>query len=115
MSREQKVMRALDDQVDVRRSDIIAALVMTVQQQAVYCTCNTATDSYSITLPNVTEAAGKIFSFYCTLAANSKAVTLQDNDESIDWDGDYTIDTTADAILLYSDGMRWCVLENKIA
>jgi len=95
-------------------SEITEATTLTLDQTVVHATANTATDSYSITLPSVIEAAGLFFSISGTIA-NGKAITLVDQDDSYDWNGDYTIDTDVDGILLYSDGRTWWVPENRIA
>ena len=73
----------------------------------------TVAASFALTLPNVALAAGKHFSIHL-VSANSKAVTLQDQNESVDWT-DKTLDADADGILLYSDGRKWWVVTNDIA
>lgn len=69
--------------------------------------------SFAVTLPNVAEAAGRFFSLH-VVDANSEAVTLQDQDESVDW-SNLTIDADADGVLLYSDGRKWWIVTNDIA
>lgn len=73
----------------------------------------TVATSFALTLPNVALAAGKFFSIHL-VDANSKAVTLQDQNESVDW-ADKTLDADADGICLYSDGRKWWVVTNDIA
>lgn len=93
---------------------VVAAVTLGLNNRFVRCTANTATNNYSITLPPVAEAVGIKISIHATLIANSKAVTVQDQDDSQDW-SDLTIDVTADGVLLFSDGMKWWHLANDIA
>lgn len=93
---------------------VVAAVTLNLYNRFVRCTANTATDNYSITLPPVAEAVGIIISIHATSIANSKAVTVQDQDDSQDW-SDLTIDVTADGVLLFSDGLKWWQLTNDIA
>lgn len=74
-----------------------------------------AAASLTLTLPEVGEAAGKFYSLICTSRTTTGTCAVQDQDESYDWNGDYTIDVTADRLLLYSDGMSWWAVENMIA
>jgi len=69
--------------------------------------------TFTLTLPKVDEAMGLMFSIQCYLCAS--AVTLQDNDESFDFGGDYTLDATNDNITLYSNGMKWIEVHEDIA
>lgn len=90
-----------------------------VENQVVRCTANTASDDYTIYLPPVDQAQGRIYAIHCTIA-NSKTVTILDSPtarSSDDWDGStgYACDADNDGILLYSDGLTWWVLENRIA
>ena len=96
-----------------RQLNVSAATSITVGTSLVHATANTATDSYSLTLPNVSEAAGMLINFRATIA-NSKVVTVQDNDESLEW-SDLTLDTDEDYTLLYSDGERWHTLVDGVA
>jgi len=93
--------------------DLSAATTLTVSAARVHVTGNTASDDWSLTLPPVAEAAGRFLSIYATIA-NSKTVTVQDQDDSVGWT-DLTLDTDDDHALLYSDGLRWCVILNGIA
>jgi len=93
--------------------DLSEATTLTVSAARVHGTVNTANDSWSLTLPPVAEAAGRLLSIYATVA-NSKVLTVQDQDDSVGW-SDLTLDTDDDHVLLYSDGLRWCVILNGIA
>ena len=67
-------------------------------------------DSVVLTLPNVGEAAGKMFTITVgevTGGANNSA-TIKDNGESMNWsDIESTDDTAGQLAVLYSDGMSW--------
>lgn len=93
---------------------VTAAKTLALDERVVRATANTATDNYSITLPPVAQAAGLFFAVHATIA-DSKVITLQDQDDSDDWDGDYTLDADNDGILLFSDGIRWWDISNQIA
>lgn len=71
----------------------------------------------TLTLPPVGEAIGKVFSVHTpTAGTDTQAVTLEDHyNDSVDWNGDFTLDADDDRILLYSDGRAWHVLNNQIA
>lgn len=60
----------------------------------------------TITLPPVTEAAGKLYSIICITYVN--AVTIADNDDSYSWADEATsIAAAGDGALYYSDGFSW--------
>jgi len=92
---------------------VTAAKTLRVDERFIHATANTATDSYAITLPGVAAAKGNQFSITVTIA-NSKVVTVQDQNDSEDWT-DLTLDADEDAVVLYSTGIRWTILENAIA
>jgi len=78
------------------------------------------TNSYATTLvlPPVSEAAGLTFDISVTSA--TAAVTLTDFggasfNDSINWEGDYTLDAAEDRICLRSNGREWIVIDNQIA
>ena len=89
-----------------------AAATLKLHEQLVFCTANTATDDYTLTLPPVSQAAGLSFYIYATIA-NAKAVTVQDNNDDAGMD-DIALDTDADDVLLYSTGKQWIQLYNGI-
>lgn len=66
------------------------------------------TDALTLTLPNVGEAAGKMFTITAPNGATN-TVTVQDNDESMNW-SDLSMDANNDQVVLYSDGLSWMVL-----
>ncbi len=68
--------------------------------------------TFTITLPAVQEANGKIFSIRADGAAGS--VTVTHAGDSMDWGGDYTLDTTGDRVVLYSDGRSWIPVFTEI-
>lgn len=72
---------------------------------------NTATAT--LTLPLVAEAKGLTYDIIVHDAAGG--VTLQDQNDSRSWDGDFTLDANDDKISLRSDGVRWIVVDNSIS
>lgn len=93
-----------ETQVDhMSPTNATAAISLTVYQTKVVC--DSTAGAFAVTLPNVGEAVGKLFSI--VLAVDNGDITIQDNDESLYWDGDYTLDDVGDGYLLYSDGMSW--------
>ena len=71
----------------------------------VYATANTASNSYTVTLPPVAEAIGQIVYIRATIA-NSKVVTVADNND----DGglsDVTLDGDGEYVVLLSVGKYW--------
>jgi len=86
---------------------------MEVFEQVVLIDTNTVDGTFTVTLPPVAEAAGKFYSISLMDAAG--AVTIQDQDDSTDWSNITTMDADDDAVLLYSDGLRWFVVDNEIA
>lgn len=101
-SKSARQQSALRDNVPIF---VTAATTLEVGSQNVYATANTATNSYTITLPPVGPSAGTIISIQ-SIIANSKAVTVQDNAN----DGSFTdvvLNTTLDNLVLYSTGIYW--------
>ncbi len=84
-----------------------------VDQNVVYATCNTASDSWVLYLPPVAECRGMIFCVYATVA-NSKNISVRDRGDSIAWTN-LALATDEDAALLYCDGRKWWVLSDDIA
>lgn len=79
----------------------------------VYCTVNTATDDWTLTLPPVSEAQGMIVYIYVTMA-NAKTLTVQDNADDAGMT-DLDMDADADDVVLFSTGKFWVQLYNGIA
>lgn len=91
------------------------AVQMTVRDRVVRITNDFA---FTLSLPSVAEAAGLTFSISTVNA--TAAVTLTDfggtsYNDSINWEGDYTLDAAEDTIILKSDGRTWHVLDEQIA
>jgi hypothetical protein len=82
---------------------VTAAAALTVRDQVVRVTAGAG--NFAVTLPNVSEAAGLIFSLYL-VATGGGQVTVQDNDESEGW-ADMVMTAANDMVLLYSDGITW--------
>lgn len=78
---------------------------LTVNQQCVECVTGASVD-VTITLPNVGEAMGRTFAI-SLITDGGFDVVVQDQDESRDWEGDYTLTAADDYVLLYSDGRKW--------
>jgi hypothetical protein len=73
-------------------------------ERTVYFTTATASGTIEARMPDAGLCAGKIFHLYCVSVANSKTVTVKDAS------GYVTIGamtTTADEMLLYSNGLVW--------
>ena len=64
----------------------------------------------TITLPPVAKARGRWYSIVCRAAGAVNTVTVQDQDDSECWPGDVTMNAKCDAVLAYSDGLKWFVL-----
>ena len=82
-------------------------LVMDVYDECVEC--DTTDNAITITLPNVDKAKGKIYSILLVTDGGND-VTIQDNDESKNWEGDFTLADAGDAYVLYSNGRKWWTL-----
>ena len=67
----------------------------------------TVTAACTVTLPPVCMAKGKWYSIYSTVSGN---VVLQDQDDSLDW-ADKTMTADTGRALLFSDGIRWWVVQ----
>ena len=68
--------------------------------------CDTTDGAITLTLPNVSEAIGKVYSIKLETDGGTD-VTIQDGDESKYWEADITLDDAGDGVLLYSDGQSW--------
>ncbi len=74
---------------------------------------NLAAAAGTATLPSVKEADGLEFTVRTPTVGN--ALTLQDRNDSIDWQGDFTLDAADDLITLKAVNGQWVVVENRIA
>lgn len=95
-------------QVVNKLTEIAAATTLKPYQTLIQATANTATDSYTITLPPVAQCTGRFISIYATIA-NSKTITIAHHADSANWTN-IALTVTADRVLLYSDGYMWHVL-----
>ena len=86
---------------------------MEVFEQVVLIDTDTVDGTFTVTLPPVAEAAGKMYSI--TLIDAGGTVTIQDQDDSYDWNDIDDMDADDDAELLYSDGLRWFEICDYIA
>lgn len=100
-------------QVPNMHLDVSAVTTLTPYQRRVRCLANTATDSYTVTLPPASEAAGLIITIRAVIA-NSKAVTVAHAGDSQGW-SNLTLGTDGDHVALYCDGISWYVIFNGIA
>jgi len=69
--------------------------------------------AFTLSLPSVAEAKG--LTFVISVNSATAAVTLADLGDSVNWEGDYTLDAAEDRIALKSDGREWIEIENAIA
>jgi len=65
-----------------------------------------ASGAYTITLPSVAEAKGRLYSIVCRSADGSNTVTIADKGDSEDW-SDIVLDASHEVVILYSDGLKW--------
>ncbi len=73
---------------------------MTAADTVVHCTDVTKT----VTLPDVSEAAGR---FYCIAKiSGTNAITVQDNGGDAGF-GDVSLNATGERVMLFSDGAYW--------
>jgi hypothetical protein len=86
-----------------------------VADQVVELTVNTANSSVTISLPSVVEAKGRIYSIMAVLVANSKHVYVTDKAGDDTLLATIDLDTTADFVILYSNGRRWFILASEMA
>lgn len=95
-------------QVVNKMTEVLAATTLKPYQTLIMATANTATDSYTITLPPVAQCAGRVFSIYATIA-NSKTITIAHHGDSANW-SNVALTVTADRLVVYSDGYGWITL-----
>lgn len=60
-----------------------------------------------ITLPPVSDAKGRFYSIVCRNADAVNTITIQDRDDSECWLADIVLNGKCQAVLLYSDGLKW--------
>ena len=93
---------------------VTGATTLTPRSQRVEITTTADQADFAVTLPNVAEAAGCLISVALVTLGDDETVTLQDQDESYDWN-DLTLDAEDDGVLLFSDGHKWWIICNDIA
>jgi hypothetical protein len=72
---------------------------------------NDISGPFTITLPPVAEAKGRIYSIVARTADVTNTVTIEDcNNDSECWPGDITLNGKCDRALFYSDGLAWHVM-----
>ena len=67
----------------------------------------------TITLPPVALARGRWYSILCMAAGAVNTVTVQDQDDSECWPGDFVFNAKCDNALCYSDGRKWYTFRNN--
>jgi len=85
---------------------------MSVRDKVVRPSADGDSGAITITLPPVADAKGRFYSIVCRNADATNSVTVEDQDDSECWNGDFTMNGKCDALLLYSDGMFWHVLSD---
>lgn len=104
-----------DAQVRDKIRHLTATTSLNVWDQVVEVTASSAV---IITLPNVSEAKGKIYSIGAIAADLTNTVTVADNDESLGWaviGGDFTLNGDGEYVVLRSNGESWELLASNIA
>ncbi len=91
---------------------ISAATTLEVFEQIVYATLTDA--AYAVTLPAVAQAFGRMFTIYIPTNATPEVLTVQDQDDSIDW-VNKQLSTAGGHISLFSDGAIWHEVEREDA
>lgn len=106
-------MPIIGPQMDTKNQDAVkrvsAATTLKPAERVVLITNGT----YTINLPPVAECAGNIYTLR-QLDAGTDSVTVDDNGDSVDWTN-ITINAQHDMVALYSDGLMWVVLENRVS
>ena len=88
-----------------------ATLVMDVNDQVVRCVTDTL--GFTVTLPSVREAAGRIYSISLVTDGGMDVTIENKADDSVLTD--ITLDTALDYALMYSDGYLWHTLLSESA
>lgn len=95
-------------------SNPIVDYVMNTRDYVMRLSASPATGAFTITLPSVAEAKGRIYSLLCRDGDATNTITIQDQDESEYWAGDITFNGPGDRVLLYSDGLCWHVIASVV-
>lgn len=91
-----------------------ADYTMSVRDQVMRVFADEDSGPIVITLPPVASAGGKFFAIVARDADGLNTVTIQDNNNDSECWNDLTMDGVCDEVLLYSDGMKWFILEAKL-
>jgi len=95
---------AMQRQVVERALITTAAASLTINNLVVHAYAGSV--AYALTLPNVAAARGKTVTIYGVDDLSIYNVTIQDNNESLGWT-DIVLNAAAEAVIMYSDGIRW--------
>jgi len=85
---------------------------MTTRDYVVRPAADRDTGAFTVYLPPVSEAKGRIYSIVCRNADTSNKITVADLDDSECWAGDVTLNGKCDRVLFYSDGLSWHAIES---
>ena len=85
----------------------IADYQMTTRDYVVRAAADVLTGAITLTLPPVTEAAGRFYSIVAHNADAANTITITDRNDSECWLADIVFDGKCDKNLLYSDGRCW--------
>lgn len=69
--------------------------------------CNTAGGAYTVTLPPVSEAAGRIYAIKYASGAGGAVTVATKSDDKLTDDFSATLTAIGDGILAFSDGQTW--------
>jgi len=89
-----------------------STLAMDVNDQMVRCTTDD-TLGFTVTLPSVREAAGRIYSIMLEVNGGTSVTLENKGDDSVLTD--ITFDTVLDYALMFSDGYSWHTLLSESA
>ena len=96
---------------------VAANTSLSIYQQVVECTVGNTT-TITITLPDVAEAIGRVYSIRAVSVGSSSHVKVSDNDESEAFGPsgngtDYDMSATGDRVALFSDGKAWVEIQDR--
>ncbi len=69
--------------------------------------------SITITLPKVSDCAGRFYSIMAGAIVSPYTITIQDDDDSVEWT-DKVLADSGRSYLLYSDGMSWVTQNTEL-
>ena len=112
MGGESKQSRLHGDQIIDKTLFPVDTASLGVNDQVVRALTNSDNGAFTITLPSVVEAKGRIYSIYMISRNSTDDITLQDLGDDAGF-SDVTLNLAADQILLYSDGFLWHTLASS--